>query len=172
MNKKIAITALILFLLVGISAVGIHFRVILTTVGNGFWSFLANQLEREEEVAEHSIYGRVGRDTVFVLGDGKFQIGKFGDVTALVMYYEDDLLLETLLSDVKAYRKKNNKLYVISSEGYGVVDGNSNTCKLVITAKKQKITKYNDAEENRRITYIESYDLLEDGEKKIFETMK
>lgn len=45
MNKKILIIVLILFLLLGISAVWINIKSIVTTVGDEFWGFLAEQRE-------------------------------------------------------------------------------------------------------------------------------
>ena len=110
-----------------------------------------------------------GRDTVAFVGNGKFQIGNFGKNKALAMNYAKNTLVETLLSGVESHKKIKNLLFVVSSEGYAVVDGDSNTCRLVITVEKQQIARFEDSEENKNITILESYDLFNDYEKKVFE---
>lgn len=62
------------------------------------------------------------------IGSGKFEVGNFGQNRALVMHYDNSTLIDTLLSHVTTYHKKDDSLYVISD----VVDGESNTCKLFV----------------------------------------
>lgn len=117
-------------------------------------------------------YPNEGRDTIIKIGNGKFEIGKFGNNKALVMYYENNTLVDTLLSYVKSYQKKDNKLYVISEEGYGIVDGETNTCILCVTVEKQYADRLNNPEENKRITMLDSYDSFTEQEQAIFNEIK
>jgi|GEM_PF-1492697 len=131
-------------------------------------------------VNKHMEYGSVGRDTVYVLGNGKFQISNTAGARDLIMYRDDDGTIETLLRRVSKYKKVKGSLYVIGDTGYGVVDGKTNTCKLFITVPKDEfIGMYStDSEGNVHITsafvedehvqYIESFDDFSENEKKIF----
>ena len=99
------------------------------------------------------------------------------------MYREDDLGTETLLRRVSKYKKVKGTLYIISDDGYGVVEGNTNQCKLYITVPKDEFIKsYGfDSEgqmhtvsafvEDEHIQYLESFDDFSDNEKKVFDKL-
>lgn len=121
-----------------------------------------------------NLYSKTGRDSCAYVGDGKFEIGKFGDNTALIMNYDDKLLSTTLLSYVEIYKKEDNKLYVISREGYAVVDGNDNTSKLCVIVDKQHYdapTTEGHPEDEHRIIVLNSYDEFDSSEKESFEKL-
>ena len=109
-----------------------------------------------------------GKDTVCIVGNGKFSLGKLSSGIILTMHTsENDTNEDVLLAFVKKYKKKNDKLYVYADEGYCVIDIESNTAKLLITAKEQY---YSDlADEYDEITFLSSYDDFEVPDKKIFE---
>lgn len=120
-----------------------------------------------------SKYDPPGRDTVYIFGDGKFQIGRVGDRKSFHMCFDVNSLSSGLLSDVKQYRDTGSELYVISKEGYAVVDGATNTCKLFLTIKERPyvVSYYRYPEENARITELTSYDDFTDSEREIFAEM-
>ena len=166
--KRIVIPILIAVLLVGLVCSMLYFKPITTFFTEPFG------------VNKHMEYGSVGRDTVYVLGNGKFQILNTAGDRNLIMYRDDDGTIETLLRRVSKYKKVKGSLYVIGDTGYGVVDGKTNTCKLFITVPKDEfIGMYNtDSEgnvhttsafvEDEHVQYIESFDDFSENEKKIF----
>ena len=111
-----------------------------------------------------------GKDTVCIVGDGKFYMVKTIEGVRFSMHTnENDTDHGVLLAFVNSYKKKNNKLYVYSDEGYCVVDIKSNTAKVLITVEKQYFS--NLVEENEAVTYLSSYDDFSDEDKKVFEKL-
>ena len=182
-KKRIVLVVLSFFLFGVIVVVGINFQSISATVSDKFWNFLAEQLEKEEKAREESKYGGVGKDTIVFLGDGKFQIGKFADDIIFVMYNENKTL-ETLLRKVTKYEESKNMLYIISDEGYGIVDGKTNVCRLFITVPADEFVngfaidaegeKYYNSRfvEDEHIIYLSSFDEFTNDEKAMFEKME
>ena len=85
-----------------------------------------------------------GKDTVCIVGDGKFYMVKTIEGVRLSMHTSEyDTNADVLLAFVNSYKKKNDKLYIYSDEGYCVVDIKNNTAKLLITVEEQY---YNDLE--------------------------
>ena len=112
-----------------------------------------------------------GKDTVCIVGDGKFSLGKTTAGIDLMMFTNDyDADYGVLLAFVNNYKKINNKLYVYSDEGYCVVDIKSNTAKLLITVEKQYF--FNLVVENEAVTYLSSYDDFSAEDKKVFEKLE
>ena len=114
-----------------------------------------------------------GKDTVMVIGDGKFQIVKINDKKVL-WFFSDGNSNDVLLAYVEKYKKTGRSLYVYSKEGYALVDGGNNTCNLFLTVTKQYYGNTLTEEEGatQGITYLDSYDQFTEDEQKIFEKMK
>lgn len=182
-KKPIIIAVLSIFLIGVITVMSLNFKSISTVASDKFWGFLAKQFEKEEKERNESKYGDIGRDTVYVLSDGKFQILNFPSGRDFIMYH-DNQVIKTLLRRVSKYKKAKKKLYIISEEGYGIADGNTNKCKLFITVpidefirgygvdsegNKHVISKF---VEDENVQYLESFDDFTDEEKEIFEKMK
>ena len=111
-----------------------------------------------------------GKDTVCIVGDGKFSLGKTVEGIDLTMHTNEyNAHSDVLLAFVNSYKKKNNKLYVYSDEGYCVVDIKSNTAKVLITVEKQYFS--NLVGENEAVTYLSSYDDFSAEDKKVFEKL-
>ena len=111
-----------------------------------------------------------GKDTVCIVGNGKFSLLKTTEGVHLSMHTsEDNTHTDALLAFVNNYKKKNNKLYVYSDEGYCVVDIKSNTAKVLITVEKQYFS--NLVGENEAVTYLSSYDEFSAEDKKVFEKL-
>ena len=112
-----------------------------------------------------------GKDTVYIVGDGKFSLGKTTAGIHLSMHTSEyDTNDDILLAFVNKYKKKNDKFYVYSDEGYCVVDIKSNTAKLLITVEEQY---YNDLDSKyEEIAFLSSYDDFSAEDKKVFEKLK
>lgn len=112
-----------------------------------------------------------GKDTVCIVGDGKFSLGKTTVGIDLSMHTSEyDTSFDVLLAFVNSYKKKNDKLYVYADEGYCVVDIKSNTAKVLITVEKQYFS--NLVGENEAVTYLSSYDDFTAEDKKVFEKLE
>ena len=111
-----------------------------------------------------------GKDTVCIVGNGKFSLGKTISGIHLSMHTNEyNTSFDVLLAFVNSYKKKNDKLYVYSDEGYCVVDIKNNTAKLLITVEVQY---YNDLDsEYEEIAFLSSYDDFSDEDKKVFEKL-
>lgn len=109
----------------------------------------------------------VGKDTVELIGDGKFQIGKYPDHLKLEMFNSEyDMVI--LDGHVKKYKNKKNTFYVIG-DSYTVVNGETNTCKIYSISNKDTTSE---TKNGSVIIYIGSYDEFTDDEKRVFESMK
>ena len=112
-----------------------------------------------------------GKDTVCIVGNGKFSLGKTTAGIHLSMHTNEyNTHSDALLAFVNSYKKKNDKLYVYADEGYCVVDIKNNTAKLLITVEEQY---YNDLDsEYEAITFLSSYDDFSAEDKKVFEKLE
>jgi len=175
--KKIIASLLLVIAIVGVILVAINYKSITQFVSIKFW-------EEVFKTRQHTAYGDIGRDTVCVVGNGKFQILNTAGNRGLIMYRDDDLGIETLLDRVSKYKKVKGNLYVISDEGYGFVDSKTNQCKLYITVPKDEFIKFYgfDSEgqmhtvsafvEDEHIQYLESFNDFSENEKKIFDKLR
>ena len=163
MKKKFVIVSIAAALI--LSAVGAVF--IRNFVGKHFWDFIAAELTAEEAARKNAKFPGYGRDTIAILGEGRFQLGKFADDRCLVLCHENDSLLDTLLKGVTAHKIRGGKMYVVSSEGYAVADSGTDTCRLLLTThSKCKITK------DEHIEYLSSIDDFSKDERKILEKLQ
>jgi hypothetical protein len=163
--------------------VGMNFKSISNAFSDKFWQVIAKQFDKETKDDSKLQYGRIGKDTIMVLGDGKFHIGKFDDDKVFYMYNENQTL-ESLLRKVSKFKESKGLLYVVSDEGYGIADSKTNKCKLFITSLEQEYTSghITDSEgiqysisrfsDDEHIEYLESYDAFSSEEQKVFEEMK
>lgn len=107
-----------------------------------------------------------GKDTILMLGDGKFEIGKFGKMDILQMNTKDGLAL-TVLNDVVDFKKSNGILYVVSSRGYAVINANNNHAQVFYTAtiaEKDTIESLKNIDE---ISILNSYNNFSSRNRKI-----
>ena len=111
----------------------------------------------------------VGKDTVYVVGSGKFSLGKTINGIVLSMF-KDDGSTGVLLAFVQHYQKDDDKFYIDSKEGICVVDCQTNSAKIFISVDKQYYA--NLVGVDNAVTYLTSYDDFTDEEKAHFEAMK
>ena len=63
---------------------------------------------------------KMGKDTVFVWEDGVFQIGHYS--TGNHLEFHENGITTTILENVDSYKIKDHKFYVVTKEGYAVID--------------------------------------------------
>ena len=181
--KKFFVIILSLLFIAVIIVMGINIKTISNSVSDRFWGFIAQQLEKEEQARQESPYpGSFGKDTVIFMGDGKFCISNVVNEKQLIMYNENSPL-DVLLSNITEYKKNKDILYVIGIEGFGIVDGKTNMCRLLITipdeeyidgyaidvnGEKHYKSRYID---DPYVTYLSSYEEFTENERKIFDKM-
>lgn len=110
-----------------------------------------------------------GKDTVEIVGDGRFQLGKFPDHLKLQMFVSNNNFI-IIDSHVTKYMMKDQILYVIGDgETYTIVNGQTNTCKQYSASRKRSV---NGKEDGDTISYLDSYEDFTDAEKKVFVELK
>ncbi len=124
----------------------------------------------------------IGKDTVYVWNDGVFQIGHYYDGNHLDYHYDNFSLTDSVLENVITYKAKGDKLFVITEEGYAVID-KTNAARVLVTVPEDEFTNgysVNDEGEkipytrfidDPQIVYLESFDGFEAEEQKQFEKM-
>ena len=123
-------------------------------------------------------YGRIGRDTVYVVGNGKIQICHVDQNNRLI-FYQTENLTETLLSQVTSYKSEEDKLFVVSDDGYAVVDEKTYKVKLLIfnpsiyfdsfRNQTNRLPHYSySVLENTNIELLNSFDEFSETEQKCF----
>ncbi|MCD7855905.1 MAG: DUF5050 domain-containing protein [Clostridiales bacterium] len=125
----------------------------------------------------------IGKDNVYVWNDGVFQIGHYSDGNHLDYHFDNFPLIKSVLEKVITYKAKDDKLFVITEEGYAVID-KTNTAKVLITVSEDEFTNgyYTNDEgvkipytrfiDDPQIVYLESFDDFEAEEQKQFEKME
>lgn len=112
---------------------------------------------------DQSLNYAIGKDTVVIVGDGKFQIGKYPTSLKLEMFDKNKNSIK-IIDKVKGYKNIQNNLYVIGDdESYSIVNGENNTCKLYSLTPKRIF------DEPDNIIYLDNYENFREEEKKIFE---
>ena len=131
MNKKKYIVILIvLILLYSISACSI--KPITNAVSDRFWGFVTKEWDKEEQERIRRVEnGEIvrGKDTILIW-ENMYVIGHYPDSNHLGIKTKEvsDVILEKVLK----HKVKKKKLYIVSGEGYAVIDKN-NICRVYIT---------------------------------------
>ena len=151
---------------------------------NVFWGFIAEQLEKEEQerlAAKERGEIIIGKDTMLVWHNKYVLYHQAGNDT-LCIHYEDGNE-ESIIGKVTQYKKKKDILYILSDEGYVVIDDN-NLCRVHITIPNEEfVSGYYEDESGMRtyisrfiddanIKYLESFNDFSEDEQKIFKKMK
>ncbi len=116
-------------------------------------------------------YNSAGKDTVLTLGNGQFEIGKFGNMKVLLIHQKDGST-QAILNDVIAYQKRNGTLYVVSSRGYAVVNGIKNIAQVFYTSTIAEKDNIDYVRQVSNISILSSYHQFDDKTKKMFQSMQ
>ena len=151
---------------------------------NIFCDFVAEQLEKEEQERLAAIERGeiiIGKDTMLVWHD-KYVLYHQAENDTLCIHYEDGNE-ESVIGKVTQYKKKKGILYILSDEGYVVIDEN-NFCRVYIAIPKEEfVSGYYEDENGKRtyisrfiddtnIKYLESFNDFSEDEQKIFKKME
>lgn len=79
-----------------------------------------------------------GRDSVFVINDGKFQVQKSGRDSVLLVCFKDYKDSNVILEDIRNFKSGWHDTYIYSDNGFAVVYEN-NTCKLYLTYDEEEM---------------------------------
>lgn len=123
---------------------------------DSFWNFIAEQFEKEEQERRQRIEnGEIvaGKDTVLIWED-KYEIGHFYDGNHLEIYRNS--LFDTVLKNVTAYKVKKEKLYIVSEEGYAVIN-KDNICTVYVTVPPNEFVNGYSLDKDGNRSYISRY---------------
>lgn len=151
-------------------------------VSESFWSFAANQFEKEETERKEKIAGGEivrGKDTVLIWNN-MYVIYHINDEKCLTVEIGD--VDDDLLDGIQKHKIKKNKLFITSNEGYAVIDKDG-VCRMYITVPEDEyVNGFEEDEEGNRyyiskkiqhpqIKYLSTFDEFEEDEKMVLEKM-
>jgi hypothetical protein len=138
MKKTLTIIAIIFFIVASIIYINRY------NISENIIKTISIQMDREKN-------RQVGKDSVFVWQNGTFQIGHYASGNHLE--FHEDGIIKTILKDVNTYKEKDSKFYVITREGYAVID-KKNIAKIFVVIPESE--------------YINGYSINENGEKESY----
>ncbi|MCD8090594.1 MAG: hypothetical protein LUD81_08260 [Clostridiales bacterium] len=149
--------------------------IILTGAGS-FSVFIVSGWDFSEE-KDH----KIGKDTILYWNNGVFQLGHYSKSNYLEFHHGKSLVTP-VLKEVITYKVKNDKLFVVTGEGYAVADREDTARVLVTVPDDEFINGYHTNEEGEKIpysryiddphiTYLESFDDFSEEEQKQFNKM-
>lgn len=121
-----------------------------------FWNIVVTQFDKEEqERIQNMENGEIvrGKDTVRIWGD-MYEIGHYPDSNHLEIYINGHI--EQVLMRVKIHKVIKKKLYVISEEGYAVIN-KDNVCKVFITVPKEEFVNGYSVDEQGNKSYYSRF---------------
>ena len=178
-KKKIIVFGILAVILILI----LSFKPILQLSSEFLWDFVVTQFDKEEKDRQQKIEnGEIvrGKDTILIWGN-MYEIGHYSDSNHLEIYING--LSKNVLEKINKYKIVKKQLYIISDEGFAVVDKN-NLCRVFITVpekdfvngysideqgNKSYYTRYVD---NKNIKYLSEFNEYSEEEQKIFDEMK
>lgn len=138
-----------------------------------FWNLIDLQFEKEEAEREKRIETGLpvrGKDTVLAWQD-KYDICKSSSTKLLMIYIDGDT--QVVLDKVKDFDIYKRTLYVLSDDGYAVID-NKNNCRVYIFTPKEELeysTQHYGSIDDEHIRYLSSYEEFSKSEREIFERL-
>lgn len=145
----------------------------MSLLGRMFWNSIIIQLDKEEAEREKRIEAGLpirGKDTVLIWRD-KYDICKSSGTRLLMIYIDGDA--QMVLDKVKDYDVDKKTLYVLSDDGYAVID-NENNCRVFIFTPKEELeysTQHYGSIEDEHVKYLSSYEEFLESERKVFERL-
>ncbi len=142
-------------------------------LGRIFWNSIIIQLDKEEAEREKRIEAGLpirGKDTVLIWRD-KYDICKSSNTKLLMIYIDGDE--QVVLGKVTDHYIYNKTLYVLSDDGYAVID-NENNCRVFIFTPKEDLeysTQHYGSIEDEHVKYLSSYEEFLESERKVFERL-
>ena len=142
-------------------------------LGRIFWNSIFIQLDKEEAEREKRIEAGLpirGKDTALIWRD-KYDITVSASGASLDIYIDGDT--QMVLDKVKDHYIYKKTLYVLSDDGYAVID-NDNHCRVYIFTPKEELeysSQHYGTIEDEHIKYLSSYEEFSESEREIFEKL-
>ena len=158
-------------------------KAVLKWSSKSFWNVVVTLFDNEEKNRQKkSDINEIvrGKDTILIW-ENMYVIGHYFDSNYLTI--ERNGISDTILEKVKNYKVKKKKLYVLSEEGYAIID-KENTCRVFITVSKDDFVNgfSTDLDETQHpisrfindehIQYLNSYSDFATDEKEIFKKLE
>ncbi len=143
-------------------------------LGRIFWNSIFIQLDKEEAEREKRIEAGLpirGKDTALIWRD-KYDITVSASGASLDIYIDGDT--QMVLDKVKETNIDKKTLYVLSDDGYAVID-NENNCRVFISTPKEELeysSQHYGSIEDEHIKYLSSYEEFSESEREIFEKLR
>jgi hypothetical protein len=156
---------------------------LLTISSKCFWSFVTNYLDDAEQKRQSRIEnGEIirGKDTILIW-ENKYAIGHYPNSNHLEIYING--LPKSILEKITKYKVVKKKLYIISDEGFAVIDKN-NICRVFVTVSDDEFVSGFSVDEqgnkhynsryvkDENIQYLSAFDEYPTYEQKIFYKLK
>lgn len=166
-------------IIVIIIAIILCIKPILKITSNIFWNIIAVQFDKEENDRQQKVEkGELirGKDTVLIWGN-MYEIGHYSDGDHLEIAVDDTF--EIVLEKITVHKIVKESLYIISNEGYAVIN-KANLCKVyVIVPENEFVNGYSVDEqgnkigysrfiENEHVQYLDKYNEFSTEEQEIF----
>lgn len=168
MKRKLPLIASIIVLVI-LTVFVCNFNTVKNYVVNTFWDITINELLREEADRQERIKnGEIvpGRDTAFIW-ENRYVI--YHNLDDYALYIEQNGDLEQIIKNIKCYDGSNKKFYVVSDEGYVIIDKN-NMCRVCITVSADKFSS--DYTTDEKVRYLSSFDEFDEKEQKYFNMLE
>lgn len=142
-------------------------------LGRMFWNLVFIQLDKEEAEREKRIEAGLpvrGKDTALIWRD-KYDICKSSNTKLLMIYIDGDE--QVVLGKVTDHYIYNKTLYVLSDDGYAVID-NENNCRVFISTPQEELgysSQHYGSIEDEHVKYLSSYEEFSESEREIFEKL-
>lgn len=169
MKKCILLSAMGIIILI----IAFNIKPIMRYTSEFFWDFVCEQLDKEEAERQKRIEAGLpirGKDTALIWRD-KYDICKSSNTKLLMIYIDGDE--QVVLDKVKDFDVYNKTLYVLSDDGYAVID-NENNCRVFIFTPKEELeytSQHYGSIEDEHIKYLSSYEEFSKNEREIFEKL-
>ncbi len=171
-DEKIYISVIITLIVLIILSFNI--KPISNYICDSFWGFISTQLNKEEAeryktLEEGGIVA--GKDTVLIW-ENMYEIYRNNGENHLSIHlekYTDKLILKSICN----YKIKEDRLYIISQDGYAIIDKN-NICKVYMKKScDDECTQYptNEFIDTEFIQHLNSYDDFSRKDKMTFKNM-
>ena len=148
-----------------------------------FWDIVVTEFDKEEKKRQQKVGNDEvirGKDTILVW-ENMYEIGHYSDGNHLEIAL--DGTFETILENVTIHKIVSETLYIISDEGYAVIN-KSNLCKVYIIVPKNEFVNgysvdkqgnqidYSRFIENEHVQYLAQYNEFSMEEQEVFTNLK
>ena len=126
-------------------------------------------MDKEEEQRQKDIEnGEIirGKDTIIIWGDTFELLHSYNDIHLSVKrnVSKNQYISDTILEKIKNYKINHGKLYIVSDDGFAILDENNN-CRIYI------YSDYDNFIQNDKLKYLYSFSNFSEEEQKMFYDM-